>query len=287
LEKTDKVINLPQIREDRRVASETERRLSILDQQRKDHDEIVALLEELRKKLEGNVADKRTKEVRLAEQRNQLQLLDYHLVQLRSAQDLIAGRSPNTELEKETASAAEQQEVIELQKQELQRLQASYGQRLQAIGNIYDGLIKSALSDTYSGALQMPKGELQFQIEEATGLSGEAVETLALVLADVAAMMCSCRGIGHHPRFLLHDSPREADLDRHIYNRYLQAMMTLSTEYGGAESAPFQYIITTTSRPPEKLRQAICLQLEAHPQTNMLFGCALRNPELPATGDLF
>ncbi|MBK6631377.1 MAG: hypothetical protein IPG33_10190 [Betaproteobacteria bacterium] len=74
--------------------------MSILDQQRKDHDEIVALLEELRKKLEGNVADKRTKEVRLAEQRNQLQLLDYHLVQLRSARDLIAGRSPNTELEK-------------------------------------------------------------------------------------------------------------------------------------------------------------------------------------------
>lgn len=287
LDNADKIIDLQQKREDSRVAAVTEQRLNILEQQRKDHDQMPPLLEELQKKLDKDIADKRTKEERLAQQRDQLQRLDYHLAQWRSALDLMEGRTPNTELEQKTAHAAEQQKIVERQKQELQRLQASYGQRLQAIGNIYDGLIKSALSDTYSGALQMQKGELQFQIEEATGLSGEAVETLALVLADVAAMMCSCQGIGHHPRFLLHDSPREADLDRHIYNRYLQAMMTLSTQYGGAEAAPFQYIITTTSRPPENLQQAICLQLEAHPQTNMLFGCALRNPELPATGELF
>jgi hypothetical protein len=287
LDNADKIINLQQKREDRRVAAVTEGRLSILEQQRKDHDQVMPLLEELQKKLDKDIADKRTKEEQLAQQRAQFQRLDYHLTQWRSAQDLMEGRTPNTELEQKTARAAEQQEIVERQKQELQRLQASYGQRLQAIGNIYDGLIKSALSDTYSGTLRMSKSELQFQIEEATGLTGEAVETLALVLADVAAMMCSCQGIGHHPRFLLHDSPREADLDRHIYNRYLQAMMTLSTEHGGAEAAPFQYIITTTSRPPENLQQAICLQLEAHPQTNMLFGCALKNPELPSTGDLF
>lgn len=287
LDDAGKIIDFQKNREDSRVASVTEQRLSILEQQRKDHDQMMPLLEELQKKLDKDIADKRTKEEQLAQQRDQLQRLDYHLAQWRSAQDLMEGRTPNTELEQKIARAAKQQETVERQKQELQRLQASYGQRLQAIGNIYDGLIKSALSDTYSGALQMQKGELQFQIEEATGLTGEAVETLALVLADVAAMMCSCQGIGHHPRFLLHDSPREADLDRHIYNRYLQAMMTLSTEHGGAESAPFQYIITTTSRPPENLQQAICLQLEAHPQTNMLFGCVLRNPDLPATANLF
>lgn len=287
LDDAGKIIDLQQKREDSRVVSVTESRLSILEQQRKDHDQVVPLLEELQKKLDKDIADKRTKEEQLAQQRDQLQRLDYHLGQWRSAQDLMEGRTANTELEQKTARAAEQQKIVERQKQELQRLQASYGQRLQAIGNIYDGLIKSALSDTYSGTLRMSKSELQFQIEEATGLTGEAVETLALVLADVAAMMCSCHGIGHHPRFLLHDSPREADLDRHIYNRYLLAMMILSAEHGGAEAAPFQYIITTTSRPPENLHQAICLQLEAHPQTNMLFGCALRNPELSATGDLF
>jgi hypothetical protein len=112
----------------------------------------------------------------------------------------------------------------------------------------------------------MPKGELQFHIEEATGLSGEAVETLALVLADVAAMMCSCQGIGHHPRFLLHDSPREADLERHIYSRYLRFMWNLTNHFGCQDKAPFQYIVTTTSKPPKELEAAICLRLEAHPK---------------------
>lgn len=286
-DKAGKVIGLQQRREDRRVLSETERRLTILDQQRKDHDQVVVLLDELQKKLDHDIAEKYGKEVELAGQRERLHRLDHHLAQRRLAQDLLDDQSPNTKLEQEVARTAEQRKLVDGKKQELQRLQAGNEDRLQAIGKTYDGLIKTALSDTYSGALKMPKGELQFQIEEATGLSGEAVETLALVLADVAAMVCSCQGIGHHPRFLLHDSPREADLDRHIYNRYLRGMMTLSTAYGGADAAPFQYIITTTSRPPEDLQGAICLELEAHPPSHMLFGCTLKNPDPPITADLF
>lgn len=173
--------------------------------------------------------------------------------------------------------AAELREAIDQQKHELESLHVLYNQHLQGIGAIYDSLIKRALSDTYSGVLRMPKGELQFQIEEATGLSGEAVETLALVLADVAAMMCSCQGIGHHPRFLLHDCPREADLDRHIYNRYLRAMWMLTNENGGKASAPFQYIVTTTSMPPVDLEAAISLRLKAHPETEMMFRRLLTN----------
>ena len=152
------------------------------------------------------------------------------------------------------------------------------------IGEIYDRLVKGALSGTYSGSLGMTRGDVQFEILEAEGLSGEAVETLALVLADVAAMICACSGIGHHPRFLMHDSPREADLDRHIYNRYLGMMMNLTREFGGREAAPFQYIVTTTSPPPPELRETICLQLKAHPKDEMLFRCVLRNPE--STGKL-
>lgn len=101
---------------------------------------------------------------------------------------------------------------------------------------------------------------------------------MALVLADITAMMCSCQGIGHHPGFLLHDSPREADLDRHIYNRYLYTMWTLTEESGGISEAPFQYIVTTTTSPPKGLENAVCLQLEAHPETRLLFGRLLANP---------
>jgi hypothetical protein len=287
LTEADKIIGLQKVREDKRVASETEQRLRILEKQRKDHDQIVGLLSDLRRKLEADIREKRRKETKLSEYRDQLQRLDHHLKQRQEALDLIEGRTPNTELHRETARTTELRENIERQQDELRRLQKSYDKYLKSINKVYDALIKNALSDTYSGSLRMPKGELQFHIEEATGLSGEAVETLALVLADVAAMMCSCRGIGHHPRFLLHDSPREADLDRHIYSRYLRSMWTLTNEYGGQDKAPFQYIVTTTSKPPKELEAAICLRLEAHPETNMLFGRLLKNPPIGEQGDLF
>jgi hypothetical protein len=274
-----KIIDLSKKREDRRVVSATERRVEILQQQRKDHDQIVALLDELRGKLNKDTAEKYGKERKLVEQRTQLQRLDDNLAQRKMALALREGRTPNTQLEKGTVRAAELRSTVERQKEELQRHQESYQQRLSGISEVYDRLVKGALSTTYSGRIEMTRGEVQFQIFEAGGLSGEAVETLALVLADVAALVCSCRGIGHHPRFLMHDSPREADLDRHIYNRYLRMMMNMTAELGGREAAPFQYIVTTTSRPPPEMHDAICLHLRGHPQSEMLFKCVLRNPE--------
>lgn len=283
---SDQVIDLSKKREELRVTSVTESRKTIVEQQNKEHDKIVLLLNELREKLREDIKEKTLKEKDLADIRSQLQLLDYHLEQRKCALDLIEGRVPNTKLESESARATDLREGIALQKQELENMLKSYDQRRNVITSVYDALIKSALSNSYSGELRL-KGELQFNIEETTGLSGEAVETLALVLADVAAMICSCQGIGFHPRFLLHDSPREADLDRHIYNRYLDAMRTLTNDYGGTEEAPFQYIVTTTSRPPESIISSICLELKAHPEAEMLFGCRLKNPEQPYTPDLF
>lgn len=277
LAKAEKIRDIQKAREDRRVASETELRMNILEQQRMDHDRIVSLLDELRKKLNSDISEKHSKETELAGYRERLHRLENHLGERQRALDLLEGRTLNTPLQEETIRVDKLREAIERDKQQLDSLHTLYKKHLQSIEAVYNDLVKRALSDTYSGVLRMPKGELQFQIEEETGLSGEAVETLALVLADVAVMMCSCQGIGHHPRFLLHDSPREADLDRHIYNRYLRAMWALTEESGGTAEAPFQYIVTTTTRPPEDLESAICLQLEAHPENKMLFGRLLAN----------
>lgn len=280
----DKVIDLQKKREDRRVAADTELRLKVLEQQGRDHERVVALLDDLRRKLNEDLSEKHEKERELVRQRTDIERLDYHLTQRREALDLIEGRTPNTHLEASIARASELRKAIERDSGELRTHQESHQQRLGRIGDIYDRLVKGALSDTYSGAVGMKRGEVQFEIIEAAGLSGEAVETLALVLADIAALMCSCQGVGHHPRLLMHDSPREADLDRHIYNRYLRMMMDLASELGGAEAAPFQYIVTTTSTPPAELNDAICLNLKGHPQGDMLFRCALRNS--PAQVDL-
>jgi hypothetical protein len=281
------VIDLQKRREDKRVASERERLLEVLEQQRKNHDQIVTLFNELRQKLSSDIAEKHKQEFQLSKHRNQLQRLDYCLKQREQALDMITGRIPSTQLNYENARTTKLHEIIELKQDELRRLQESHDIRLKSINEIYDEIIKSALSKAYSGAIRMSKGELQFHIEEATGLSGEAVETLALVLADVMAMICSCQGIGHHPRFLLHDSPREADLDRHIYSRYLQSMWKLTNKCGGRDRAPFQYIVTTTTKPPEELKAAICLHLKAHPENDLLLRRRLVNPPTYKKLELF
>jgi hypothetical protein len=286
LANADKVINLQKRREENRVDGQVEKRLAIIEQQRKDHDEIVRVLNSLRQKLKTNLSVRHEKEQELAKRREFIERLNYFVKERQEALDLIEGRVLNTVLQQEIDRADKLQEQMSKWELELDGVQSSYEQNLKSISTIYNSLIKRVLSQSYSGSIRLPKGEVKFGIQEKTGLSGEAVETLALALADVSAMVCSSEGIGVHPRFLVHDSPREADLDRHIYNQYLREMWALTNELGGSDNAPFQYIVTTTSRPPDNLQGAIVLQIKAYPESDMLFKCLLQHPLNPQP-DLF
>ena len=143
-------------------------------------------------------------------------------------------------------------------------------------------------SSKHSGHIDLPpEKDLDFRINEATvGLTGEEVETLALVLADIASMLWTVQGNGHHPCFLLHDSPREADLDGFIYGRYFRGLHKLSKELGDSD-APFQYIVTTTSKPPESLIQddTVRLTLKTDGEQEMLFRTILRRANLLGVQD--
>lgn len=287
MELREKIVHLSEERQQAFIRSGSEDRIRFIEELEGEHLSRTQSTESWKKQLAIHKKSRGEQETKKNMAMASLRQLDYHIDQRKLAHDLIEGRTPNTEIQREIDKADELGKRIEALEKELQQVQITYGQRLATISSIYDGLIKKALSDSYSGSLHMTRGELQFHISETAGLSGEAVETLALVLADVAAMECSCNGIGGHPRFLLHDSPREADLDRHIYNRYLRAMWDLTEEHGGKETAPFQYIVTTTSRPPDNLEAAIRLRLEGHPDSNMLFKRILKNVEIPETKNLF
>lgn len=55
----------------------------------------------------------------------------------------------------------------------------------------------------------------------------------------------------HHPRFILHDSPRKSDLSVSIYHRLFRVARMLEEASSG--EAAFQYIVITTEAPPEEL----------------------------------
>ncbi|TAY60374.1 hypothetical protein [Rhizobium leguminosarum] len=87
---------------------------------------------------------------------------------------------------------------------------------------------------------------------------------------DLAALTLAMEGRTLHPDFLLHDSPREADLGRSLYSEIFHFAQSLEDV---GPSPLFQYIITTTTEPPEEFRNVpwLRLQLQGSPEEDRLF----------------
>jgi hypothetical protein len=74
--------------------------------------------------------------------------------------------------------------------------------------------------------------------------------------------------------FMVHDSPREADLGQSVYNR----LFALVAQLESLTPTPFfQYIVTTTTEPPEEFHRApwLCLAIKRAPAAERLFGADL------------
>lgn len=91
-------------------------------------------------------------------------------------------------------------------------------------------------------------------------LNSLTIDIVKLLVFDYAALVASVKGIGNHPRFLVHDSPKEADMDDAVYARFFELMAEMEAKREGP--AAFQYIITTTSPPPDSLAKSDCLVCE-------------------------
>ena len=80
-------------------------------------------------------------------------------------------------------------------------------------------------------------------------LGSSAVTTLKILAFGLAALALPCGGRGHHPHFLLHDSPRESDLEISLYHQFFHFVHDLEKR----TPSSFQYIVTTTEAPPDEI----------------------------------
>src|ERR1019366_2380412 len=81
-----------------------------------------------------------------------------------------------------------------------------------------------------------------------------ALKVVRWLIFDLAALALGMTNTAtHHPRFLMHDSPREADLAAAIYVSLFSAARDL--EEASGEFPAYQYIVTTTEPPPESLNR--------------------------------
>jgi uncharacterized protein YydD (DUF2326 family) len=144
-----------------------------------------------------------------------------------------------------------------------------------AIGDLetlFQQLVVSLMPRGCSGKLKLDGNGLHPEIilDRGVGLSTAAVESFKIVAFDLAAMILSVNGKASMPSFLIHDSPREADLDADIYSNLFDFVLSLEEK---ARTPPFQYIVTTTTAPSKQARdhEAMRLQLSSTPPEARLF----------------
>jgi hypothetical protein len=137
---------------------------------------------------------------------------------------------------------------------------ASASTSINALSALFDATMRQLVSQSVSASARLEGNRLALKVELGGERSTAAIDSLKAVAFDLSAIILAIEGRARQPSFLVHDSPREADLGQSIYNRLFELALWLEERAGPL----FQYIITTTTAPPEKFQQAPYLALRLH-----------------------
>ncbi|MER8678816.1 chromosome segregation protein SMC [Mesorhizobium sp. M1136] len=156
---------------------------------------------------------------------------------------------------------------------ERERLGAFRDKQARVFGRMsekFDPIIRRLVGHDAKGRIALSGNGLELSVDMGGDRRTAAIESLKVLAFDLAAMCLSMEGATRVPSFLLHDSPREADLGLSIYGRLFDMAEELE-RIGGTPL--FQYIITTTTAPPAEFREPPYLKLKMYgdpPQQRLL-----------------
>jgi hypothetical protein len=114
----------------------------------------------------------------------------------------------------------------------------------------FDPIVRRLVGSDAKGRVTLSGNGLEPNVNMGGDRTTAAIDSLKVLAFDLAVLCLSIERATRVPAFLIHDSPREADLGLSIYHR----LFRLVAEIEGPDGPPqFQYIVTTTTRPPEDL----------------------------------
>jgi uncharacterized protein YydD (DUF2326 family) len=230
------------------------------------------LIETLTKELEQLQRQRRSIESKRQSTQNTIKALNKAMEDLLRWETLRTGKEPDSEL----AQLQKRKKGLETRqstaKEQLTALLASQDQSLAKLRTVYEALARNTLSTEFNGRVQLTGEGLEFRVFRGENLSGEAFETLSILLADIAVLLMGSLGSASHPGILIHDSPREADLGGHIYRRLLLSVSDVAIELAVDDTVPFQQIVTTTTPPPTTLKKKTTTCLKLGGEEGQLFG---------------
>ncbi len=135
---------------------------------------------------------------------------------------------------------------------------------------IFYDLMKKAINPLYECELNMEKHRIRINLLKH---NSEAMKVASILVFDCASLLYSLTHPSALPGFLMHDSPREADLSGGIFNKILSCLPETLEEYMGLGEMPFQYIVTTTTKPKESLMKYLKVTLRANNPQERLLKC--------------
>jgi uncharacterized coiled-coil DUF342 family protein len=222
-------------------------RKTLLEQETKSLGNEVKALEQKAENLDAEVTTARNSQLEQVEKLGKSigkweRLLD-EAIKLDEAQSQLSAASKSaTELDEEMKQSNQMMESI----RQLQSEQA----RSKQFTRYYVELLCQIFGSEATGTIHVSGNGLDPKPDKALMPRGRARSAMASVIAfDLGAVLASMCGVGNHPRFLIHDSPREGEMIMTFFRRIFQAAIWMQSL---AISEPaFQYIVTTADAPPE------------------------------------
>lgn len=148
-------------------------------------------------------------------------------------------------------------ETLEKEKRKLDARLGEFEQKhkilISTFTQIFHHVVQNAMGTNLTGTVEFSGKGIEPRIRDHARRDSPAIKVAKFLAFDIAAMVLTMTtGEGHHPGFLLHDSPRESDLDAAIY----RSLFAVIRELEMGDDSPFQYIVTTTESPPDEVNRS-------------------------------
>ena len=140
---------------------------------------------------------------------------------------------------------------IQLKRERIAALRDAQAEVFNGLSSFFNSIIRALIDKEAVGRISLDGNGLKASVELGGERSTAAIESLKVIAFDLATMCMSIEGRTHLPAFLIHDSPREADLGLSVYQRLFWLLHGLEDM---TDQLLFQYIVTTTTSPPDELR---------------------------------
>lgn len=154
------------------------------------------------------------------------------------------------DLEDAQISAGKLSKNMEEKRDQAAALRNEQAKVFRRLSHFFNVIIREVAGSGAEGKITLDGNGLHLSVELGGDRSTPAIDLLKVIAFDLAALCMSMEGRTHVPAFLIHDSPREADLGLSIYHHLFHFAQKLEVM---GERPLFQYIVTTTTCPPEEL----------------------------------